>query len=170
MRRTAPDLRDLSLDRLPSCPLSTGATRPPRWRCGRDGISRPRHRLPRRACGELVFNTAITGYQEILTDPSYAGQIVTFTFPHIGNVGTNAGGYRGADPVCKGHGHPRPDHRPASNWRIEPCARRLAGAAAASPRIAGVDTRRITRLLRDSRRPERGALPTSRMGGSISRR
>ena len=40
--------------------------------------------------GELVFNTAMTGYQEILTDPSYAGQLITFTFPHIGNVGTNA--------------------------------------------------------------------------------
>ena len=42
------------------------------------------------AVGEVCFNTAMTGYQEILTDPSYAGQIVTFTFPHIGNVGTNA--------------------------------------------------------------------------------
>ena len=41
------------------------------------------------ATGEVCFNTAMTGYQEILTDPSYAGQIVTFTFPHIGNVGTN---------------------------------------------------------------------------------
>ncbi|MCP4072036.1 MAG: glutamine-hydrolyzing carbamoyl-phosphate synthase small subunit [Hyphomicrobiales bacterium] len=47
--------------------------------CGADGI----------ACAEICFNTAITGYQEILTDPSYAGQIVTFTFPHIGNIGTN---------------------------------------------------------------------------------
>src|SRR4029079_15142068 len=42
------------------------------------------------AVGEVCFNTAMTGYQEILTDPSYAGQIITFTFPHIGNVGTNA--------------------------------------------------------------------------------
>ncbi len=41
------------------------------------------------AVGEVCFNTSITGYQEILTDPSYAGQIITFTFPHIGNVGTN---------------------------------------------------------------------------------
>ena len=41
------------------------------------------------AVGEVVFNTALTGYEEILTDPSYAGQVVTFTFPHIGNVGTN---------------------------------------------------------------------------------
>ena len=42
------------------------------------------------AVGEVCFNTAMTGYQEVLTDPSYAGQIITFTFPHIGNVGTNA--------------------------------------------------------------------------------
>src|SRR5690242_746233 len=42
-----------------------------------------------KAAGEVCFNTAMTGYQEILTDPSYAGQIITFTFPHIGNVGTN---------------------------------------------------------------------------------
>ncbi|MGH6886138.1 MAG: carbamoyl-phosphate synthase domain-containing protein, partial [Geminicoccales bacterium] len=44
---------------------------------------------PGAVVGELVFNTAMTGYQEILTDPSYAGQLITFTFPHIGNVGTN---------------------------------------------------------------------------------
>src|ERR1700719_2486368 len=45
---------------------------------------------PGQAVGEVCFNTSITGYQEILTDPSYAGQIITFTFPHIGNVGANA--------------------------------------------------------------------------------
>src|ERR1700716_6162 len=44
---------------------------------------------PGQAVGEVCFNTAMTGYEEILTDPSYAGQIITFTFPHIGNVGTN---------------------------------------------------------------------------------
>ena len=44
---------------------------------------------PGRTVGEVVFNTAMTGYQEILTDPSYAGQVVTFTYPHIGNTGTN---------------------------------------------------------------------------------
>ena len=57
--------------------------------------------------GELVFNTSITGYQEILTDPSYAGQIVTFTFPHIGNVGTQRRGYRSAHTVCKRDGGAR---------------------------------------------------------------
>ncbi len=65
------------------------------------------------AVGEVCFNTAMTGYQEILTDPSYAGQIITFTFPHIGNVGTNAedmetaslatGGVRGC--VLRGADH-----------------------------------------------------------------
>ena len=55
-----------------------------RW-CGA-GASAPKAH----AAGEVCFNTAMTGYQEVMTDPSYAGQIVTFTFPHIGNVGTNA--------------------------------------------------------------------------------
>ena len=53
---------------------------------------------------ELVFNTAMTGYQEIMTDPSYAGQVVTFTFPHIGNVGVTAEDDETADPVAAGHG------------------------------------------------------------------
>ncbi len=51
---------------------------------------------------ELVFNTAMTGYQEIMTDPSYAGQVVTFTFPHIGNVGVTAEDDESADPVAAG--------------------------------------------------------------------
>ena len=50
------------------------------------------------AVGEVCFNTAMTGYQEILTDPSYAGQIITFTFPHIGNVGTNAEDMESGEP------------------------------------------------------------------------
>ena len=53
---------------------------------------------------ELCFNTAMTGYQEIMTDPSYAGQIVTFTFPHIGNIGVNPEDDETADPVADGHG------------------------------------------------------------------
>ena len=51
---------------------------------------------------ELCFNTSMTGYQEIMTDPSYAGQIVTFTFPHIGNTGVNAEDDETADPVAEG--------------------------------------------------------------------
>ncbi|HVL19481.1 MAG TPA: carbamoyl-phosphate synthase domain-containing protein, partial [Amaricoccus sp.] len=54
------------------------------------------------AAGELCFNTAMTGYQEIMTDPSYAGQIVTFTFPHIGNVGVNPEDDETADPFAAG--------------------------------------------------------------------
>src|SRR5580698_7485252 len=54
------------------------------------------------AVGEVCFNTAITGYQEILTDPSYAGQIITFTFPHIGNVGTNREDIETTTPAARG--------------------------------------------------------------------
>ena len=97
--------------------------------------------------GELVFNTAITGYEEILTDPSYAGQIVTFTFPHIGNVGTNPEDVEGVVPAARGMVVRTPVTDPSS-WRS---TRHLAswlerhGIAA----ITGVDTRRITRALRD---------------------
>src|SRR2546430_2089643 len=55
-----------------------------------------------RAVGEVCFNTSITGYQEILTDPSYAGQIITFTFPHIGNVGTNPEDIETVTPAARG--------------------------------------------------------------------
>jgi carbamoyl-phosphate synthase small subunit len=100
--------------------------------------------------GELVFNTAITGYEEILTDPSYAGQIVTFTFPHVGNVGANEEDIEAATPHARGMVVRAPVTDPSS-WRS---TRHLAawleslGIAA----ISGVDTRRITRILR-----ERGA-------------
>ena len=54
------------------------------------------------AVGEVCFNTSMTGYQEILTDPSYAGQIITFTFPHVGNVGTNPEDIETASPAARG--------------------------------------------------------------------
>ncbi|MGN6690157.1 MAG: carbamoyl-phosphate synthase domain-containing protein, partial [Sphingopyxis sp.] len=54
------------------------------------------------AVGEICFNTSMTGYQEILTDPSYAGQVVTFTFPHIGNVGANAEDIETITPAARG--------------------------------------------------------------------
>ena len=57
---------------------------------------------PGQAVGEVCFNTSITGYQEILTDPSYAGQIITFTFPHIGNVGTNDEDLETLTPAARG--------------------------------------------------------------------
>ena len=97
--------------------------------------------------GELVFNTAMTGYQEILTDPSYAGQIVTFTFPHIGNVGTNEADKEALTPAVKGLVTRARVTRP-SNWRDE---LDLVGwlTRHGIPGIAGVDTRQITGRLRD---------------------
>ena len=97
--------------------------------------------------GELVFNTAISGYQEILTDPSYAGQIVTFTFPHIGNVGTNDEDVEALTPYARGMVARAPITDPA-NWRSGGhLATWLESRGIAA--IAGVDTRRITRMLRE---------------------
>jgi carbamoyl-phosphate synthase small subunit len=106
------------------------------------------------AVGEVCFNTAMTGYQEILTDPSYAGQIITFTFPHIGNVGTNpedmesaslaAGGVRGC--VL------RASITEPSNWRA---AQSLDAWLKARGIIAvtGIDTRALTALIREKGMP-----------------
>jgi carbamoyl-phosphate synthase small subunit len=97
--------------------------------------------------GELVFNTAITGYEEILTDPSYAGQIVTFTFPHVGNVGANDEDIEAVTPVARGMVVRTPVTEPSS-WRSrDHLARWLERHGIAA--ITGVDTRRITRILRD---------------------
>ncbi len=100
-----------------------------------------------RAIGEICFNTAMTGYQEILTDPSYAGQIITFTFPHIGNVGANAEDIESDVPAARGL-ILRADVSDPSSFRaishLDPWLKsnNLIG-------IAGVDTRRLTRLIRD---------------------
>ncbi|NRO98462.1 glutamine-hydrolyzing carbamoyl-phosphate synthase small subunit [Paraburkholderia sp. NMBU_R16] len=97
--------------------------------------------------GEVVFNTAITGYQEILTDPSYARQIVTLTYPHIGNVGVNGEDVESMKVHAAGL-IVRDLPVRASNFRMQ---RTLAeylrdeGVVA----IAGIDTRRLTRILRD---------------------
>ncbi|MFO1048371.1 MAG: glutamine-hydrolyzing carbamoyl-phosphate synthase small subunit [Geminicoccaceae bacterium] len=97
--------------------------------------------------GELVFNTAITGYQEILTDPSYAGQIVTFTFPHIGNVGTNHEDVEALTPYARGMVARAPITDPSS-WRADGhLVRWLESRGLAA--ITGVDTRRVTRILRE---------------------
>ncbi len=100
---------------------------------------------------ELCFNTAMTGYQEIMTDPSYAGQIVTFTFPHIGNTGVNADDDETADPVAAGM-VVRWDPTTPSNWRAEAD---LTDWLAARGRICigGVDTRRLTRAIRQQGAP-----------------
>ena len=103
------------------------------------------------AAGEVCFNTAMTGYQEILTDPSYAGQIITFTFPHIGNVGANdedietvnmagASGVRGA--VIKADVTSPSNYRAAEKLDAWLKKRGIIG-------IAGLDTRALTALIRD---------------------
>ncbi|MEP3334067.1 glutamine-hydrolyzing carbamoyl-phosphate synthase small subunit [Sedimentitalea sp.] len=100
---------------------------------------------------ELCFNTAMTGYQEIMTDPSYAGQIVTFTFPHIGNVGVNPDDDETADPVASGM-VVKWDPTTPSNWRA---VENLQDWLARRGRIAigGVDTRRLTRAIRQQGAP-----------------
>jgi carbamoyl-phosphate synthase small subunit len=98
------------------------------------------------AVAELCFNTAMTGYQEIMTDPSYAGQVVTFTFPHVGNVGTNPEDDETADPVAAGM-VVKWDPTEPSNWRA---AEGLSSWLTRRGRIGvgGVDTRRLTRAIR----------------------
>jgi carbamoyl-phosphate synthase small subunit len=100
---------------------------------------------------ELCFNTAMTGYQEIMTDPSYAGQIVTFTFPHIGNVGTNPEDDETGDPVAEGL-IVKWDPTEPSNWRA---AERLTDWLVRRGRIGmgGIDTRRLTRAIRQQGAP-----------------
>jgi carbamoyl-phosphate synthase small subunit len=99
------------------------------------------------AVGEVVFNTAMTGYQEILTDPSYAGQIVTLTYPHVGNVGVNPEDAESRRPFAAGLVI-RDLPRLASNFR----ATGDLGAYLVANNIVGIadlDTRRLTRLLRE---------------------
>ncbi|AGI67369.1 carbamoyl-phosphate synthase small chain [Octadecabacter antarcticus 307] len=100
---------------------------------------------------ELCFNTAMTGYQEIMTDPSYAGQIVTFTFPHIGNTGVTPEDDETADPMASGM-VVKWDPTLPSSWRS---AERLEPWLAARGRIGigGIDTRRLTRAIRQQGAP-----------------
>ena len=102
--------------------------------------------------GEVVFTTAMSGYQEIITDPSYAGQVVTFTYPHIGNYGVNAADMESARPGCRGV-VVRDLARRRSSWRSsEDLASFLERTG--TPGIAGIDTRRLTRHIREA-----GAMP-----------
>ena len=100
------------------------------------------------AAGEVVFNTAQSGYQEIITDPSYAGQIISFTYPHIGNYGTNAVDAESRGVFSRGV-IVRALSRRASNWRSEQNIQSFLETQGL-PGLSGIDTRRLTRLLRDT--------------------
>jgi carbamoyl-phosphate synthase small subunit len=104
------------------------------------------------AAGEVVFNTVMSGYQEVITDPSYAGQIITFTSPHIGNYGVNETDFESRRPFCRGVivrdlARRHSSHRAEGD--LDSLLRRYGIAG-----ISGIDTRRLTRLIRDT-----GALP-----------
>jgi len=101
--------------------------------------------------GEICFNTSMTGYQEILTDPSYAGQIITFTFPHIGNVGTNPEDIESITPASRGL-IVREDITNPSNWRAVSHFNDWLKSYDL-PGIAGIDTRALTRRIRDGGAP-----------------
>ena len=107
--------------------------------------------------GEVCFNTAMTGYQEILTDPSYAGQIVCFTFPHIGIVGTNAEDIESLTPVVRGV-IVRADAEHPSNYRSMAALDRWLRKHNI-PGLAGIDTRALTSRIRELGMPH-GALVT----------
>ncbi len=115
---------------------------------------------PGRAVGEVVFNTAITGYQEILTDPSYCRQLVTLTHPHIGNTGVNDEDQEAARPYADGL-IVRDVSRLHSSWRAQSSLtdylleNRVVG-------ISDVDTRKLTRILR-----EKGAQNGCLMAGAV---
>ena len=106
------------------------------------------------AVGEVCFNTAMTGYQEILTDPSYAGQIITFTFPHIGNVGTNTEDIETASlaaasacaAACSARRSPRLELSRGAGFDDWLKARGIIA-------ITGVDTRALTALIREKGMP-----------------
>jgi carbamoyl-phosphate synthase small subunit len=102
--------------------------------------------------GELVFNTTMSGYQEVLTDPSYAGQVICFTYPHIGNYGVTAEDDEATRSFCRGFVVRDLPPRP-SNWRSTGSLEELL-VRQGIPGVTGVDTRRLTRALRDN-----GAVP-----------
>ena len=104
------------------------------------------------ASGEVVFNTVMTGYQEVITDPSYAGQIIAFTYPHIGNYGTTPTDAESRRPFCRGVVI-RDLARRRSNWRSDASLDAFLARHGIAG-IAGVDTRRLTRHVRDY-----GAMP-----------
>jgi carbamoyl-phosphate synthase small subunit len=102
--------------------------------------------------GEICFNTSMTGYQEIMTDPSYAGQIITFTFPHIGNTGTNGDDVETIQPAALGM-IVRNDVTQPSNWRQDSHLHSWLKQHGL-PGISGIDTRALTRTIRDNGAPK----------------
>src|SRR5262245_45933774 len=107
------------------------------------------------AVGEVCFNTAMTGYQEILTDPSYAGQIITFTFPHIGNVGTNEEDTEtvnlAATPGARGVILHSPITNPSNHRATRHLDQWLRSRGIIG--LSGVDTRALTSLIREQGMP-----------------
>ncbi|WP_419920003.1 glutamine-hydrolyzing carbamoyl-phosphate synthase small subunit [Candidatus Poriferisocius sp.] len=102
--------------------------------------------------GEVVFNTVLTGYQEVITDPSYAGQIITFTYPHIGNYGVTPDDHESRRPFCRGV-IVREMARRRSNWRATGDLEAFLAEQGIAG-LAGVDTRRLTNHIREA-----GAMP-----------
>jgi carbamoyl-phosphate synthase small subunit len=100
------------------------------------------------ATGEVVFNTVMSGYQEVITDPSYAGQVITFTYPHIGNYGVAPDDDESRRPFCRGVVVRELARRPSS-WRAADDLGTFL-ARHGVPGIAGVDTRRLTRHIREA--------------------
>jgi carbamoyl-phosphate synthase small subunit len=105
--------------------------------------------LPESGCtsGEFVFNTALSGYQEVITDPSYAGQVITFTYPHIGNYGVTSLDDEAARPWCRGV-IVRDLSAVASSWRADGTLDEFLTRHQV-PALVGIDTRRLVRHLRD---------------------
>ncbi|MDB5410554.1 MAG: carA [Rhodospirillales bacterium] len=103
------------------------------------------------ALGEVCFNTSMTGYQEIMTDPSYAGQIVNFTFPHIGNVGANREDIETVTPAARGIVIRADITAPANYRAVQHFDAWLKSYGLIG--IAGIDTRRLTRRIRDKGAP-----------------
>ncbi|MDL4815198.1 glutamine-hydrolyzing carbamoyl-phosphate synthase small subunit [Actinomadura opuntiae] len=103
---------------------------------------------PATATGEVVFNTVHSGYQEVITDPSYAGQIVCFTYPHIGNYGVTPADDQSGRPRCRGVIAREVTERPSNRRAAEAVRPWLARHGV--PVLTGIDTRRLTRHLREA--------------------
>ncbi len=113
------------------------------------------------ATGEVVFNTVLSGYQEVITDPSYAGQIICFTYPHIGNYGITPDDTESRRPFCRGV-IVRDLARRRSSWRSAGDLGAFLDAHGV-PGIAGIDTRRLTRHIREA-----GSMPAAFGTGSAA--